>query len=105
MTSTSSPVLSTVPRDLTAGLVVFLVALPLCLGVAMASGAPPLSGLLAGIVGGILVGMISGSQTSVIGAIYDIATGQMEFLPHADACVEAPIHVSEKNSLNATPSK
>jgi carbonic anhydrase/SulP family sulfate permease len=46
---------------------VFLVALPLCLGVALASGAPLFSGLLAGIVGGILVGMLSGSHTSVSG--------------------------------------
>src|SRR4026207_1905792 len=46
----------TVPRDLTAGLVVFLVALPLCLGVALASGAPLFSGVLAGVVGGILGG-------------------------------------------------
>lgn len=58
---------STLPRDLTAGLVVFLVALPLCLGVALASGAPLLSGVLAGIVGGVLVGLLSGSQTSVSG--------------------------------------
>ncbi|HVJ80469.1 MAG TPA: bifunctional SulP family inorganic anion transporter/carbonic anhydrase [Planctomycetia bacterium] len=63
-------------KDLTAGLVVFLVALPLCLGIALASSAPgvdpalnvPLfSGLLAGIVGGLVVGLISGSQTSVSG--------------------------------------
>jgi carbonic anhydrase len=53
--------------DLTAGLVVFLVALPLCLGVALASNAPLLSGVLAGIVGGILVGLVSGSQTSISG--------------------------------------
>ena len=63
----NSPVLVTLPRDLTAGLVVFLVAVPLCLGIALASGAPLLSGVLAGIVGGILVGMLSGSQTSVSG--------------------------------------
>lgn len=54
-------------RDLVAGLVVFLVALPLCLGVALASNAPPFAGVLAGIVGGILVGLLSGSQTSVSG--------------------------------------
>ncbi|MCB1278545.1 SulP family inorganic anion transporter [Prosthecobacter sp.] len=54
-------------RDLSAGLVVFLVALPLCLGVALASNAPLFSGVLAGIVGGLLVGAISGSQTSVSG--------------------------------------
>lgn len=57
----------TIPRDLTAGLVVFLVALPLCLGVALASNAPLFSGILAGIVGGILVGVLSGSHTSVSG--------------------------------------
>ncbi len=53
--------------DLSAGLVVFLVALPLCLGVALASNAPLFSGVLAGIIGGILVGAISRSQTSVSG--------------------------------------
>lgn len=53
--------------DLIAGLVVFLVAVPLCLGVALASGAPLFSGLIAGMVGGILVGVLSGSQTSVSG--------------------------------------
>lgn len=59
--------LSTVPYDLTAGMVVFLVALPLCLGVALASNAPLFAGVVAGIIGGVLVGMISGSQTSVAG--------------------------------------
>ncbi|MEZ6132491.1 MAG: SulP family inorganic anion transporter [Planctomycetaceae bacterium] len=59
--------LSTLPRDLVSGSVVFLVALPLCLGIALASGAPLFSGLLAGIIGGIVVGSISGSHTSVSG--------------------------------------
>ncbi|MDN5941550.1 MAG: hypothetical protein L0H94_06680 [Nitrospira sp.] len=63
----SSPSFAALPRDVTASLVVFLVALPLCLGVALASGAPLFSGVLAGIIGGILVGMLSGSQTSVCG--------------------------------------
>ncbi len=58
---------STVLADLSSGLVVFLVALPLCLGVALASNAPLFSGILAGIVGGLLVGAISGSHTSVSG--------------------------------------
>ena len=58
---------ATIPNDLAASLVVFLVALPLCLGVALASGAPLFSGLLAGIVGGIVVGIASGSHTSVSG--------------------------------------
>ncbi|WP_406696979.1 SulP family inorganic anion transporter [Singulisphaera sp. Ch08] len=67
MASNASLSRSTLPRDLAAGSVVFLVALPLCLGVALASNAPLFSGVLAGIVGGILVGMLSGSQTSVSG--------------------------------------
>jgi carbonic anhydrase len=54
-------------RDLPAGLVVFLVALPLCLGIALASNAPLFSGIVSGIIGGILVGVLSGSQTSVSG--------------------------------------
>jgi carbonic anhydrase/SulP family sulfate permease len=67
MASQNPSVLSTIPRDLSAGLVVSLVALPLCLGVALASNAPLFSGVVAGIVGGVLVGMLSGSQTSVSG--------------------------------------
>ncbi|HRG58021.1 MAG TPA: SulP family inorganic anion transporter [Bacteroidia bacterium] len=53
--------------DFTASLVVFFVALPLCLGIALASGAPIISGLIAGITGGLIVGLISKSQTSVSG--------------------------------------
>lgn len=53
--------------DLIAGVVVFLVALPLCLGIALASGAPPLAGLLGGIIGGLVVGSLSGSHTNVSG--------------------------------------
>src|SRR5690349_7377336 len=53
--------------DLTAGIVVFLVAIPLCLGVALASGAPLFSGLISGILGGIVVGTLSQSQVSVSG--------------------------------------
>jgi MFS superfamily sulfate permease-like transporter len=53
--------------DFASGLVVFLVALPLCLGIAMASGAPLFSGIIAGIVGGIVVGYLSKSHLSVSG--------------------------------------
>jgi MFS superfamily sulfate permease-like transporter len=53
--------------DLPAGLVVFLVALPLCLGIALASGAPLFAGIISGIVGGILVAFLSGSALSVTG--------------------------------------
>ena len=55
------------PNDLAASVVVFLVALPLCIGVALASGAPPLSGIIAGISGGIVVGLASRSHLSVSG--------------------------------------
>ena len=54
-------------KDLLSGIVVFLVALPLCLGIALASGAPIISGIIAGIVGGIVVGFLSGSHISVAG--------------------------------------
>lgn len=53
--------------DFPSSVVVFLVALPLCLGIALASGAPLFSGLMAGIVGGIIVGLLSGSSLSVSG--------------------------------------
>lgn len=53
--------------DITAGIVVFLVAIPLCLGIALASGAPLFSGIIAGIIGGIVVGSISESSVSVSG--------------------------------------
>ncbi|MWB96143.1 SulP family inorganic anion transporter [Flavobacterium sp. GA093] len=53
--------------DFASGLVVFLVALPLCLGIAMASGAPLFSGIIAGVVGGIIVGYLSQSHISVSG--------------------------------------
>ena len=53
--------------DLPAGLVVFLIALPLCLGIALASGAPLFAGMIAGIVGGLVIGFLSNSHTSVSG--------------------------------------
>jgi carbonic anhydrase len=59
--------LSGLVSDLAAGTVVFLVALPLCLGIALASNAPLHAGLIAGIVGGVVVGLLSGSHTSVSG--------------------------------------
>ncbi len=53
--------------DIQAGVVVFLVALPLCLGIALASGAPLFAGIISGVIGGIVVGMLSSSQLSVTG--------------------------------------
>ncbi|MGZ8216388.1 SulP family inorganic anion transporter [Methylomagnum sp.] len=59
--------LQNLAHDIPAGIVVYLVALPLCLGIAMASGAPLLSGIVAGLVGGLVVSLASGSQLSVSG--------------------------------------
>ena len=53
--------------DVASGLVVFLVALPLCLGIALASGAPLFAGIISGIIGGIVVGFLSQSHISVSG--------------------------------------
>src|SRR6187401_747617 len=61
-------------HDLPASIVVFLVALPLCLGVALASGAPLFSGVIAGVVGGIVVGLFSGSALSVSGPAAGLTT-------------------------------
>ncbi len=59
--------LGSLGSDFPSSVVVFLVALPLCMGIALGSGAPLFSGLIAGIVGGIVVGSLSGSQLSVSG--------------------------------------
>ena len=59
--------------DLPASVVVFFVALPLCLGIALASGAPLFSGLIAGIIGGIVVGGLSGSKIGVSGPAAGLA--------------------------------
>ncbi len=60
--------------DLPAGISVFLVALPLCLGIALASGAPLYAGILSGIIGGLVVGFISGSQLAVSGPAAGLST-------------------------------
>ncbi|MCH2034377.1 MAG: SulP family inorganic anion transporter [Tenacibaculum sp.] len=62
-----------IKSDLPASIVVFFVALPLCLGIALASGAPLFSGLIAGIVGGIVVGFLSGSHIGVSGPAAGLA--------------------------------
>ena len=56
-----------IKQDVPASIAVFLVALPLCLGIAMASGAPLFAGLIAGVIGGLIVSIMSGSQLSVSG--------------------------------------
>lgn len=64
---------ATFRSDLPAGLSVFLVALPLCLGIALASGAPLFSGLVAGMIGGLVIGFLSGSEVSVSGPAAGLA--------------------------------
>ena len=68
-----SNIFKNLKNDIPASIVVFFVALPLCLGIALASGAPLFSGLIAGIVGGILVGVLSGSQVGVSGPAAGLA--------------------------------
>lgn len=69
----SKGIFANLKSDLPASIVVFLVAVPLCLGIALASGAPLFSGIIAGIVGGIVVGAISGSQLGVSGPAAGLA--------------------------------
>ncbi len=66
-------VFSSVKNDIPAGIVVFLVALPLCLGISLASGAPFFSGIISGIIGGIVIGSLSGSNLSVSGPAAGLA--------------------------------
>ena len=62
-----APASSTIGKDFLASVVVFLVALPLCMGISIASGMPPTAGLITGIVGGIVVGFLAGSPLQVSG--------------------------------------
>lgn len=65
--------IQSIGKDLIAGTVVFLVALPLCVGIAHASGAPVIAGIISGIIGGIVVGLLSGSHISVSGPAAGLA--------------------------------
>ena len=73
MESHKTSIFNNFKSDASASLVVFLVAVPLCLGIALASGAPLMSGVIAGIVGGIIVGLISGSSLGVSGPAAGLA--------------------------------
>lgn len=68
------PTLTDASKDIPAGIVVFLVALPLCLGIALASGAPLFSGVIGGIIGGLIVSILSGSELSVSGPAAGLAS-------------------------------
>src|SRR5690348_12681303 len=67
-------------NDVPASLVVFLVALPLCMGIALASGAPIMAGLIAGIVGGLLVGLLGGAPLLVSGPAAGLAVMVFGFI-------------------------
>lgn len=69
-----------VGRDLTASIVVFLVAMPLCMGIAIASGVPPEKGLVTGIIGGLVVGLLAGSPLQVSGPAAGLAVIVFEFV-------------------------
>lgn len=73
MTSPKGFTFKFLKNDLPSGLVVFLVALPLCLGISLASGAPFFSGLISGIIGGIVIGSLSSSKLSVSGPAAGLA--------------------------------
>lgn len=86
--------LQTLRRDIPAGLVVFLVALPLCTGIAQASGLPPFVGLLTGVVGGLVVTTFSPSRFAVSGpaaGLVTIVTGAIETLGSFSALLLALI--------------
>ncbi len=86
--------IKSLPNDLAASIVVFLVALPLCLGVALASNAPLFSGLIAGIVGGIVIGIASRSHLSVSGpaaGLTAIVAGAIALLPSFEAFLLAVV--------------
>src|SRR5581483_9838204 len=71
--------------DLLASVVVFLVALPLCIGIAQASGLPPITGIVTGIVGGVLVGVLAGSPLQVSGPAAGLIVLVIQFLDDAAA--------------------
>lgn len=75
-------------KDLLASVVVFLVALPLCMGVAIASGAPVSTGLITGIVGGIVVGLLAGCPMQVSGPAAELHVDfeHLDYIDHAWIC-------------------
>lgn len=72
-TMSKKGIFNNLKNDIPASIVVFFVAIPLCLGIALASGAPLFSGLIAGIIGGIVVGSLSGSKIGVSGPAAGLA--------------------------------
>ncbi|MFP5455711.1 MAG: SulP family inorganic anion transporter, partial [Alphaproteobacteria bacterium] len=84
---------ATLSRDFTASIVVFLVALPLCMGIAIASGVPPEKGLITGIIGGIVVGLLAGSPLQVSGPAAGLAVIVFEIVRDFGLAALGPILV------------
>ena len=84
---------TTLPRDALASVVVFLVALPLCMGIAIASGMPPAKGLVTGIVGGLVVGWLAGSPLQVSGPAAGLAVLVFELVRTHGVALLGPILV------------
>ena len=80
-------------KDVSASLVVFLVALPLCMGIALASGASPAKGIVTGIIGGIVVGFIGGSPLQVSGPAAGLAVIVFEIIRDHGITAFGPILV------------
>jgi MFS superfamily sulfate permease-like transporter len=78
-------------KDLSASLVVFLVALPLCMGIAIASGLPPAKGLITGVIGGIVVGSLAGSPLQVSGPAAGLAVIVFELVQNYGISALGPI--------------
>jgi len=78
-------------RDFTASVVVFLVAMPLCMGIAVASGVPPEKGLVTGIIGGLIVGLLAGSPLQVSGPAAGLAVIVYELVQEKGLAGLAPI--------------
>lgn len=79
------------PRELLASVVVFLVALPLCMGIAIASGMPPAKGLITGIIGGVVVGFLAGSPLQVSGPAAGLAVLVFELVRQHGMAMLGPI--------------
>ena len=82
---------ATLPRDALASIVVFLVALPLCMGIAIASGVPPAKGLITGIIGGLVVGWLAGSPLQVSGPAAGLAVLVFELVRAHGLAMLGPI--------------
>lgn len=82
---------ATLPRDLMASVVVFLVALPLCMGIAIASGLPPAKGVITGIVGGLVVGWLAGVPLQVSGPAAGLTVLVFELVQQYGAAMLGPI--------------